>query len=94
MGSLIVNAQGCYIERWDQNKDLVDFKEYPNVNWPLNDYDQLMAINNDAGQCWKKRYPLSNGRKHPNINGTIALVKEAFESSCNNNNKVFYIQGA
>ncbi|KAJ1381383.1 Serine-threonine/tyrosine-protein kinase, catalytic domain, partial [Sesbania bispinosa] len=96
MGSLIVNALTCYIEGWDQNKDLVDFKEYPNVNWPLNDYDQLMgesvdkdmckqkcledcfcsvAINNDAGQCWKKRYPLSNGRKHPNINGTIALVK-------------------
>ncbi|TKY68208.1 G-type lectin S-receptor serine/threonine-protein kinase RLK1 [Spatholobus suberectus] len=28
----------------------------------------------DEGTCWKKKYPLSNGRKHPNVNGT-ALVK-------------------
>ena len=25
------------------------------------------------GQCWKKKYPLSNGRKHPNVT-RIALV--------------------
>ncbi|KAJ1409702.1 Bulb-type lectin domain [Sesbania bispinosa] len=102
----------CHKEGWEQDKDLVDFKEYKYLDWPLSDYDLLIgdamdkdmckqkcledcfcsvAIYNDEGRCWKKKYPLSNGRKHPSVN-RIALVKEAFESSCSsNNNKVFYI---
>ncbi|XP_027357029.1 G-type lectin S-receptor-like serine/threonine-protein kinase LECRK3 [Abrus precatorius] len=84
----------CNQEGWEQNTDLVDFKEYKNLDWPLSDYDMLtgpamdkdmcrqkcledcfcaVAIY-DVGRCWKKKYPLSNGRKHPNVT-RIALVK-------------------
>ncbi|KAH1223025.1 G-type lectin S-receptor-like serine/threonine-protein kinase LECRK1 [Glycine max] len=84
----------CNKDGWEQNKDLVDFKEYQNLDWPLSDYDKLVgtAMDKDMcrqkcledcfcavaiygeGQCWKKKYPLSNGRKHPNVT-RIALVK-------------------
>ncbi|KAG5011412.1 hypothetical protein AAZX31_09G002900 [Glycine max] len=84
----------CNKDGWEQNKDLVDFKEYTNLDWPLSDYDKLVATAMDKdmckqkcledcfcavaiygeGQCWKKKYPFSNGRKHPNVT-RIALVK-------------------
>ncbi|KAK7314303.1 hypothetical protein VNO77_39519 [Canavalia gladiata] len=84
----------CNQEGWEQNKNLVDFREYQNLDWPLSDYDMLIgsAMDKDMcrqkcledcfcavaifgeGKCWKKKYPLSNGRKHPAVN-RIALVK-------------------
>ncbi|KAL8500716.1 hypothetical protein ACS0TY_020340 [Phlomoides rotata] len=33
------------------------------------------AIYNRANQCWKKRFPLSNGRKGDDLNATLALMK-------------------
>ncbi|KAL8495921.1 hypothetical protein ACS0TY_019875 [Phlomoides rotata] len=33
------------------------------------------AIYNRANQCWKKRFPLSNGRKGDDLNSTLALMK-------------------
>ncbi|RDX74290.1 G-type lectin S-receptor-like serine/threonine-protein kinase LECRK3, partial [Mucuna pruriens] len=84
----------CNKDGWEQNKDLVDFKEYNHLDWPLSDYDMLVgtAIDKgmcrekcledcfcavaiyDEGRCWKKKYPLSNGRMHENVT-RIALVK-------------------
>ncbi|XP_047150752.1 G-type lectin S-receptor-like serine/threonine-protein kinase LECRK3 [Vigna umbellata] len=83
----------CNRDGWEQNKDLVDFNEYPNLDWPLSDYDKFetgmdkdlckqrcledcfcaVAIYGD-GSCWKKKYPMSNGRKHANVT-RIAFVK-------------------
>ncbi|ESW05846.1 hypothetical protein PHAVU_011G214400 [Phaseolus vulgaris] len=88
----------CNKEGWEQNKDLVDFREYRNLDWPLSDYDRLLGIGmnkdtcrqkcledcfcavaiygeeSDGGSCWKKKYPLSNGRMHHNVT-RIALMK-------------------
>ncbi|TKY68193.1 G-type lectin S-receptor serine/threonine-protein kinase RLK1 [Spatholobus suberectus] len=84
----------CNIDGWEQNKDLVDFIEYKNVDWPLSDYDLLIGTAMDKNmcrqkcledcfcavaiydqeRCWKKKYPLSNGRKHLSVT-RIALVK-------------------
>nr|KYP40903.1 Putative receptor protein kinase ZmPK1 [Cajanus cajan] len=84
----------CNKDGWEQNKDLVDFNEYSNLDWPLSDYDMLVGTAMDKHMCrqkcledcfcavaiygeescWKKKYPLSNGRKHPNVT-RIAFVK-------------------
>ncbi|KAH8520508.1 hypothetical protein H0E87_001814 [Populus deltoides] len=84
----------CRLNGWESNLELVEFVEYNNTDWPLDDYDlqigsgvdlqtckQLclddcfctVAIHN-GNSCWKKKYPLSNGRREPNVNRT-ALVK-------------------
>ncbi|XP_011011984.1 PREDICTED: G-type lectin S-receptor-like serine/threonine-protein kinase RLK1 [Populus euphratica] len=84
----------CRLNGWESNLELVEFVEYTNTDWPLDDYDlqigsgvdlqtckQLclnycfctVAIHN-GNSCWKKKYPLSNGRRKPNVNRT-ALVK-------------------
>ncbi|KAJ6425048.1 hypothetical protein OIU84_025757 [Salix udensis] len=40
----------------------------------LNDCFCTVAIHN-GNSCWKKKYPLSNGRREPNIGNGTALVK-------------------
>ncbi|KAJ6755484.1 hypothetical protein OIU79_027985 [Salix purpurea] len=84
----------CRLNGWESNLELVEFNEYTNTDWPLDDYDLqigsgvdlqtckqlclndcfcMVAIHN-GNSCWKKKYPLSNGRRGPNVNRT-ALVK-------------------
>lgn len=84
----------CRLNGWESNLELVEFNEYNNTDWPLDDYDLqigsgvdlqtckqlclndcfcMVAIHN-GNSCWKKKYPLSNGRRGPNVNRT-ALVK-------------------
>ncbi|KAJ6964132.1 G-type lectin S-receptor-like serine/threonine-protein kinase LECRK2 [Populus alba x Populus x berolinensis] len=85
----------CRLNGWESNLDLVEFDEYKDTNWPLDDYDlqigsgvdlqtckQLclkdcfctVAVHN-GNRCWKKKYPLSNGRREPNVVNGTALVK-------------------
>ncbi|KAJ9174414.1 hypothetical protein P3X46_013060 [Hevea brasiliensis] len=103
----------CQPDGWDTNRELVDFHEYKNLDWPLTDYELqtgsfvdldtckqlclddcfcVVAIHN-GNSCWKKRYPLSNGRRSESVNRT-ALVKvpkknsELYpKKSCDANNK-------
>ncbi|KAL9298421.1 hypothetical protein ACSQ67_024317 [Phaseolus vulgaris] len=71
----------CNKEGWEQNKDLVDFKELLGTRMNkdmcrqkcLEDCFCLVAIYGEESY-WKKKYPLSNGRMHHNVT-RIALMK-------------------
>ncbi|KAK7858629.1 g-type lectin s-receptor-like serine/threonine-protein kinase lecrk3, partial [Quercus suber] len=66
---------------WEKNKELVDFVKLKNMDFPFTSYKLVegpqlclnnclcvVAIYEEKGNlCWKKKYPLSNGRQSPNI---------------------------
>ncbi|KAJ6964141.1 G-type lectin S-receptor-like serine/threonine-protein kinase LECRK3 [Populus alba x Populus x berolinensis] len=83
----------CRPNGWESNVELVEFAEYTDTDWPLDDYDlqigsgvdlqtcQQLCLNDcfctlavhNGNSCWKKKYPLSNGRRMPNVNRTALL---------------------
>ncbi|KAK4262560.1 hypothetical protein QN277_028108 [Acacia crassicarpa] len=85
---------GADDERSQENpEEVFEMKPWPNVNWPLGDYERLInytldeckrsclydcncaaVIPNHAKDCWKKRFPLSNGR-YVNDHGIPAYLK-------------------
>ncbi|KAJ6964143.1 hypothetical protein NC652_002423 [Populus alba x Populus x berolinensis] len=93
----------CRPNGWESNVELVEFAEYTDTDWPLDDYDlqigsgvdlqtcQQLCLNDcfctlavhNGNSCWKKKYPLSNGRRMPNVNRT-ALNKLLNISSVSN----------
>ncbi|XP_054804852.1 G-type lectin S-receptor-like serine/threonine-protein kinase LECRK3 [Prosopis cineraria] len=92
--------QGCKEDELSQGKDLYDFKELIDTDWPLSDYALLkpfteekckqacledcfcaVAIFRSGDSCWKKRWPLSNGRVDTSLNFGKALIKVRKDNS-------------